>query len=123
MNIEDICKRFGFTSLILFGSATHNMTTAEDVDVCYTGKSKLTTNAYFECIELLKSLFEKEKIDLVYWSSIPSALKKEIADNYRILYTEGDVAMEHINMGEQMFWDEKKYYDLLFEKMKAEFAQ
>ncbi|MBL7776985.1 MAG: nucleotidyltransferase domain-containing protein [Chitinophagales bacterium] len=119
MSIENICKQFGITSLVMFGSAVRGVKQAGDVDLCYTRPLSLSITDHLNCIDLLQQYFSKENIDLVYWSNIASSLKKEIADNHKILYSEGDTALNHINIGEQMFWDEKKYYDEMFREMKT----
>lgn len=120
MSIESICHQFEIVGLILFGSGVQNRETAGDIDLCYIRSSALDYDAKYACIDLFSAFFDKEKIDLVYWSHIPTALKKEISDNHQILFGNTDLVLDFINTGERMFWDEKKYYDLLFLEMKSQ---
>ncbi len=115
--IEPIANKYDIKGLVLYGSMVHRTDTANDVDICYIRKGRLSFDELLDCIHDLSNVFNRDKVDLVYWSDASPLLKNEMALTNQKLYGEESFVNQYLNAGQRMYWDHKKYYDLTKEKM------
>ncbi len=121
--INDVSQRHGFEGLILHGSMVNNSELANDIDICYIRKKSLEFRELLNCISDFIDIFNKDKIDIVYWSDASPLLKNEMAHKNQIIFGDKDYVTTFICAGQKMYWDYKKYYDQMKEKMIKEARQ
>lgn len=118
-DIGKLAKDYEIKALLLYGSSV-KYENWNDVDICYIRDKKLTFEELLKVLSELCTIFKNDKIDLGDWMNASSLLKNEIALNHQILFGEKEYVYNYLHAGQRMFWDDKKYYDALKQKMKQE---
>ena len=116
--ISNIAGRFDLRGLVLYGSMVNDETTAVDADVIYFRIKKLHGKEYFELMNTLSDLLQKDKVDLVYWNDAYPLLKNEAALKNEILFGDRDWIQTQLRAGQREYWDAIPYYNALDEKLK-----
>ena len=117
-SIHSLCKKYGIEGLVLYGSAV-NYEKYNDIDLCYISPKRFDFQNLLNCISELIDIFSNDRIDLVYWSDASELLKNEMANNHQILFGDESYVLKFLLAGQRMYWDFRKYYDVLNNQLKS----
>ena len=93
--IAEIAKNHKLALLALFGSyATGYTHKRSDVDVGFISEREIDYRENYEIGEKFASIFKNHDIDFVNINNLPPVLKKQVADQGIILYSDNPIIFE-----------------------------
>ena len=113
--IARICRRFGISCLILFGSkAKQEICIKDDIDIAVLAEdTNLETDQEIKLFNALLNLFQTDKLDLVVLNRASPLLLKEVAISGKPLYEKKRGVFDSFQIKAiKKYLDAQKFFDL-----------
>jgi predicted nucleotidyltransferase len=124
LTLEDIATKYQLDLILLFGSrATGDVHAESDVDIAVYGKEIFSETAKIQLMYELCGVFHTDNLDLVDLRTAPVLLKKEIFENYRILFQKDSILLCQLELANMHELKELEILDQIRRERLKEFVR